>query len=264
MDSDMLQVTLGREELSVLLRLFHAPALPGMEENPWQGMPAGLAAAAMVSAERSLRARGILNVQESGKRIEVEPVTMALVGSCLKPRYSLRVASQMAGKILTTCFYHVALHLTVEHASPEIGLYQFTGVAEPREMIPRIMALLQLTPSVAQSPTAEIAESKLLQARRQAQAGDTDSVRSLLRSNGVADITADALALTFANPLVNSSIVRVIYAGSPEQQTQGFSVLQASNALWAMTPIQNGELRINIQAVTVGQVEERLATLFSN
>jgi hypothetical protein len=262
MNPEMLQVTLGREDLFVLLQIFHAPALPGLEGNPWEGMPAGLAAAALVSAERSLRARGILLVKEDEKRIEVEPVTMALVGSCLKPRYSLLVTSQARGQSLTTRFYHIAPHLTVEHSSPEVGLYQFTGVAEQREMVPRILTSLQLSaPVLLHCPPAQITEATLIQARSQAQAGDTEYVHSLLRNSGVADTTADALATTLANPLMNGSIVKLEYSKPPQDQAHGFSILEGTNGLWAMTPTKNGELKIKIESVSTQQVEERLTDL---
>lgn len=264
MDTEMLTVKLGREELLLLLRIFHAPTLPGLEADPLSGMSAEQVAIALVSAERSLRARGILRFDESQKRIEVEPVTMALVGSCLQPQFSLLVTSRARGEDQKTCFYHVAPHLVIEHSSPDTGVYQFTGVATAKEMLPRIMGTLHLSQLAAwQCPSTRVQESVLLQVRDYAQAGEVEKSRTLLRAAGVADVTAEALIKTLRAPLLNASFVRVEYSQPEAKQVQGFSILEGTDTLWALTPVQaqEGNLAIQIESVSAQTAQDHVRDL---
>jgi len=266
MDQEMLTLTLGREELIFLLRLFHVPTLPELGEDPLAGMSEEQAAAALASAERSLRARGLLRVVEKEKRVEVDPVAMALVGSCLRPRFSLLVSFQIQGGELARRYYHVASHLTVEHTSPEIGIDRFIGVAEPSDMFPRIADTLHITDQAALScPPSRVRESILTQVRDRVRAREVEIAQALLRQEGVPDATAYALIETLAQPISNSSIVRIEGFGSQDKQVQGFSLLEGNNGLWALIPDnqEEGDLWVRIEPISAEIVKDRLAKLLA-
>lgn len=264
MDQGVLTLTLGREELFLLLHIFHVTALPGLEEDPLLGMSEEQAAAAFVSAERSLRARGLIRILEEEQRIEVDPVVMALVGSCLRPEFSLLVSSQTQAGEPGTRYYHIAAHLTVEHASPETGVHHFTGVGEPEEMLPRVMAFLDLSHQVAlQCPASRVRESVLIQVRDRVQGGEAEVAQGLLHKDGVADITAEGLIETLAQPVSNASVARVDYSKAEDEQVQGFSILAGSNALWILTPEEGeeDELWVNVESTSVDIVKDSIKTL---
>jgi hypothetical protein len=267
MKPETITTVLGREELALLLHIFHAPTLLGLDENPLEGMTEEQAAAAMVTAERALRARGLIRILEKENRIEVEPITMALVGSCLQPLYSVRISVQFQGEDLRTRYYHIARHLTVEHASPETGLHEFTGVAEVKDMVPRMLAFLRLGDQVAPAcAEGRVRESVLSQARDLAGSGNAGAARAALVQDGLAEGTSQALVETLADPLSNSSAIRVEYGEPRSQQVRGFSLLEGRNGLWLLVPEEMGDENpeVMLQPVTASAAHSRLEALLES
>lgn len=267
MNEEMIRVTLGREELALLLRIFRATTLPGLEGNPMAGMTDEQAAAALVAAERSLRARGFIRVLEEEGRIEIDPVVMALVGSCLRPRFSLLVSKVRPESQPKARYYHVAPNLTVEHSSPEVGVHEFAGVADPAEMLPRIEGSLGLAGRAALAcPSAHLRESALEQVRDKARAGEPEAGLSLLESEDVAADTAGALIESLCRPVSSTSFVRVDYGKPESEQVGGFSLLEGPNGLWALTPEARGDngLWVDVEPIDTltlaGRIRELLAS----
>ena len=67
----LFELTLTQEELAFLLRLFKFPSLPGLPEDWLAGLSERELALILGAGERSLRARNLLAINCSAKRVPV-------------------------------------------------------------------------------------------------------------------------------------------------------------------------------------------------
>ena len=143
MQESTITLTLAIEELLLFLRLLKVEHMPGLPETPWAGVPDEQSARALVAAERSLRARGLIQVRKDERRVDIDPVLTGLVAACLIPHYSVRAIFQQAGQDPETRYYHVTPTLSVEHASPGAGLHAFTAATAPESQSDRLVAFVR-------------------------------------------------------------------------------------------------------------------------
>lgn len=82
----------SREELIVLLWLMRTPTLPGMGQDPLDGLSGDAAASALAGADSALRARGTIVINEDGQ-VGLDEGAVVLLGTCAAPDVTILYAS---------------------------------------------------------------------------------------------------------------------------------------------------------------------------
>jgi len=256
--------TISHEELALLLQILRAPGLMGFEEKPLAELTQEQTAMAMVSAERSLRARGLIRLVEEEKRIEIDTVVMAFLGTCLTPDYSIMITSTKKEGMQGAYYYHVSTHLAVENYSPESGLYRFSGAERLQDLFPNIerVAHLENQPAPAKAG-GRIKEKILTQARDASRAGKKTEAADILKGGGLSAVSSKALVATLEAPINNGSVIRLDFEKEQAQST-GFSFLEGRAGIWILTPEEDSDpLWIRIEPCSAEEIRNRLRTLIN-
>jgi hypothetical protein len=268
MEANIIHLRLGREELALMLRILRTPTLPGLGTDPLEGLTEEQADLALTAAERSLRARGILQVAEGEKRVQVDPVTFALIGTCILPKTSLMMSCQTMDGKTTIRYYHIGEHLTVEHSFPEIGVSSFWGTAQWRPMLPRMLDLLQLDRKESLlCPPVSLLNDQLDLAKDLAIKQNLLALQELLRKSGAASDSAELLAQTLVRARRSCAMVKIDYSNrgtaTPASSVAGFATIEGSGSLWLLTPetTNTGQPATRLELASGDQVKERLKEL---
>lgn len=255
----------GRDELIFLLRLMRAFTLPGLGDDPLAGFTQEEATAALMAAEQSLKARGIIDVSDKEERVKLDQITYILVGSCIRPLASIYVSSIGAGGTGAIKYYHISPHLTVEHSFPEVGVDGFFAAPNPIPMLSRILDLMALDGSKPAAAPFEIEQSILDQAKAAAQAGNRKSALDCLKKSSADSRSATGFVGTLMEPLHNSSVIKVrhAHAGSADGgPIEGFATLQGVSGLWALVPKTEDERRVVLVApIGAEEAKRRVSAL---
>lgn len=255
MAAETICLTLGIEELHFLLKLLRADTLPGLPVAP----PPEQEAAGLIAAERSLQARGLLQINESERRAEIDAVAMALIGTCLIPCLSILVISQRAGQASQTRYYHVGADLTVEHTASVLGLHTFIAAAGPEDFAAPLIRILNLPQCAGRADLAGcIRQETLMQTREQALSADCEIVTASLLTAGLDHKTASALAATLHQPALSVSFTRLSQTDEGRAAVDGFALLEGMDIMWAFSPEPLDRQWLRIEAIATDEAKKKI------
>ena len=256
---------LGHEELLVILRVLKARTILGLKDDPMEDYTEEQAAVAMGTAERSLRAQGLLNILEDQGTVEVEPVLMSTIGTCAYPQTSIAVVLFVNEDSVVPRFYHKRDKLLVEHVTAGDGIHEFT-IAEQQDAIwGRLLEFLSLSEKPAMSDTRYEASLDMLEELRGLiQKGSTDVAIDKLAEKGFDRESAESYVEMLQNADRNYLIVRSDYSEDFEISTvENLFILDGEKGTWLISSNDStGDTAVveNVStAEAVARVKELLA-----
>lgn len=232
-EQSMLSLRLSTEELLFLLWLLNTPALPGMGETPFGNWTEQEIAAALASAERSLRARRFISKNGEGQ-IQMEQVVMALVGTCAVPEFSVVLTSEAPDTGRLVHYFHATQFMAVEHSNPEAGVHLFEALPGAEAILKRLEKLIQLRRQPAPRSAPVRISLELLQRATQAASENVENALPIMSSGGVSEHEAQELGKTLAKVRRRSALASVRGFRDSSPSSDGFILLEGENGLWAM------------------------------
>lgn len=198
--SDTLLLRFAAEELVYLLRALQIGEFPGLEEQALGNLDADHQALALAVADRTLRARHVVQWEGHEDRA-VDPIAAGLLRDAARPEYTLLADIAHAGKSLTRYLFTFSEYAAIEHWQPEPGIHQFLAIGDLPEVIMHLRALLLGEENTTATRQPESDKLRLSRARleRVAAITDTAEVVHLLAAELPSDI-AEELALTYHAP----------------------------------------------------------------
>lgn len=142
--SDIYGIRLGHEELVYILGVLGARTLPGLEYDPLQGLDRVQREAVLGACERSLRARGLVRIDQDGGKVQVEQLVFALIGTCVYPKSTASLAIMEKIGNIDGRYYHRRDDLVVEHSFPEPGVHEFCAAADTEALAARVLGFVRL------------------------------------------------------------------------------------------------------------------------
>lgn len=263
MNQTTLSLRLSTEELVFILWLLNTPALPGMGGNPFGSASEEQIAAALSSAERSLRARRLVSKSEDGK-IQMDEVVMALVGTCAVPEFSLVLTSESpeAGRLVH--YFHATQFMAVEHSNPEPGIHVFEALEDKKAIAKRIEAMLQLDKQAV--PKAKPFETTLDVLQRATQAAMENSGQSLeiLVAAGIDKSIAREFNQTLTQVRRRSALAAIHNLRSDSPTSNGFVLLEGNKGIWAMQIMEDdSSAKVQIWPCSISKAQEQIDSLIS-
>jgi hypothetical protein len=241
--TNVISLTFGYEEVLFLIHLLRIPPLSGLDEDPLAGTPAEQVNAAMVGAERALRARGFIQVAPGEQPAAVYSPVIALLASCATAETTLLVTAETGDQPLEARYYHVTQHLAVERSFPQPGLHCFTGGPEFDGVSWRLLEFLHLDHQPQPDGSAGSISQAILEEARSVASSDRLAAVTILQSSGLTETTAQVLAEALGNP-VCIGMVSAVYS-DPQRDPQGLGVVVAHRGVWLITSKEeDGELGI--------------------
>lgn len=233
MENPAPSLRLSTEELLFLLWLLNTPSLPGMGANPFGNWTETEIAAALASAERSLRARCFISKTPEGQ-IQMDQVVMALIGACAVPQFSVCFVGETPQTGRVARYFHVTPFLAVEHTNPEAGIHFFTALPDTQAIFKRLEELLGLDDHPAPSDLAvEVSLIALQEAAQAAQNGEAQAQQVIERC-GVEKASAAALATTLTRIRLRATLVFIYNLRGEQPRSDGMAILQGPNGFWLL------------------------------
>jgi len=233
MPDPILRLTFSQEEIALLLYLMRVPYMLGVGSNPLEGLTQAQAVQALSSADRSLRARGMI-APKAENIVEIDPFVLGLVAPCAMPEVSILVSRSERGAPAQVRLLHRAKGLEVEHTLPEQGLHRFEALIAPDSLHKRLASLL---PSRMHEYNGQamgsLTREQYNRARDAVQTGEGNLTLPLFQEAGLLVEDADLLIKTLHNPEVEVSFGFVMNI-SGEALTAGFTLLEGLQSLWIL------------------------------
>ena len=228
-------IRLGHEELAYMLILMRAKTLPGLEEDLLKGLDDRQKEAVLGASERSLVARGIIRIEEGENKVEIDPLTLSLLGTCVYPQRTSSLTVIDKGGNVDGRYYHARDSFLVEHSFPGTGVHEFTVSNSEKAMEERILRFIALgddPPPEGEAITISVPDAAevLDQMRR----GGRNALREILVNIGLSEEKADTLYELFDTSDKCIMVNRVDFGPSREElQVRGAAFLKSPGGLWA-------------------------------
>lgn len=204
------------EELVYLLRALQIGEFPGLDEQPLGKLDADHQALALAVADRTLRARRIVQWEGQENRA-VDPIAAGLLRDTAHPRYTLLADIVYAGKSPIRYLFTFSAYAAIEHWQPEPGIHQFIAIGDLPEVIAHLRALL--LGDANNMPSRQPESDKLLLSRarleRLAAITDTAEAARLLAAELPSDV-AESLAVAYLAP--RHLLHLALWQGIPSEQ----------------------------------------------
>ncbi len=229
-----LYIRLSAEELLLILWLLNTPTLPGMGGTPFAGWTEREIAAALSSAERSLRARRLVSKAPQGN-IQMDEVVMALVGTCAVAEFSVVVTSESPESGRWVHYFHATQLMAVEHSNPEPGVHVFEALEEGQDgILRRLGEIIHLDQQTA--PSAEAVKTTLDVLRRATEAAQEspEGALQVLLESEIERTTAKSLADSLAQVRRRSAVAAIHPLREEEPRSDGFVILEGPDGFWGM------------------------------
>lgn len=264
-------ITLGMEEVYVLLRLLQGESMPGLDLAPFEldarGIPSESVRHALAAATNSLVAHGIAkpvdmaradtkptNMHERPWKLELPSEVVALLGACAFGSYTLRL-TLLTSTGATDTYLHELQHVGVAHTVPVPGVHKFTGLRGREGVLEYVQRLLQLGEQQAASNSPFIVPTVTLYAVRDAAlAGDNTEAVRLLQNAGVSTSVAAEFASAMSHARTLGSAVFAARPADGAQREQQFAFVAGTTTCFIMTPGERGDATYQAQPASAQHI----------
>lgn len=232
------EIKLSYEELIYLLTLLSIPSLPGLPPDVRSSVDGKTFDALMGAAERALRARDFLRVED--EEIIVESALMGILGFCARDHYSIIATRTLPNDLHQTAYYHLRDTLKVRRHE-QFGVHHFSLIEDADAALEDILALVQgAVPMPAQTHpfSAEVSATTLLAVRMLGapEEGRRRAARLSLEQQGIAPALVEALVNVTQHKLVASITISQLRT-LPNEPALAWGAFQAQDGWWTMTPV---------------------------
>jgi hypothetical protein len=257
-----LSLNLGREELVFLLWLLGVNHIPGLSPRPLGNLTVEQAAIVGLTAEHSLRARGLLGTATDG-RLVLDRAVAALLLPCAFPEYSITAIRRSIAGRGRGLYSHLAGSRVVAHTVPEPAIHRFVALAGRPGAAALLAEFVEVDTRPMPALTSVTLPETLFREAQALAARGSDLAPGVLTRAGLDAETAYALAsaLTAAASFVTVTVTR----HAPDTSTHGgVTLLVSTGGFWALTRAaapETGEAMIMARPLAGEAVGELLAEL---
>ena len=132
MENDLV-LTLSQEELLYILKVLGKGSVPGIGPEMFSGATERDIAVAVSVTGRVLIARGLVIPISDGK-VRISELVLALVGTCVTPKFSI-VVELTTNDDSRKSYWHGVDKLIVNHSLPTRGIHQFRALKETNNLV---------------------------------------------------------------------------------------------------------------------------------
>ncbi len=255
-----LSVVLSREELVFLLYVLKANFIPGLDPDPLGELPKEYKNFGLAYAERSLRARGLIDLDDTGNPVVREAIIL-LVGTCAYPEMMISLHHFPSSAAPTRTFWHAQSGVIVSHTRPDAPLHEFSFVKDRLFLGDQILAACQLKTD-ARADFKEIrTTNKTLKAVRQMAGNDLGAAIKTL-AGGSASLES---ATELCHILAGEHSVSALHLATKNQEKtpvqETFSVLSGQNSTWMMTGQDGDDVLLSV--INAQDLKDRFARWIS-
>lgn len=262
--SETINLVLASDELRLVLALLQAGNLPGLDPLPENlQVPAARELADLV-ASRTLRARGLAQLNQDDGSLRLHPTLLTAVGVCAYAASSLFVFHWAErGTIPQRYFGHIRENDVVLHARPEPDLHLFSIVAGRPALYQQLMKACAFElDGAGEQMGFELSSPIFVQVRELAYAAAVQDATQLLIKNGAPQQAAEQFVHTLSSPHQVAIMQTLQQVGNEQVNRHDATLLQNSSAPWLIRPQAESEqgLLLDVRLTSSSEVEQFIAS----
>lgn len=252
----------SQEELVVLLWLMRTPTLPGLGRDPLNGLTGEAAASALGSADRALRARGMVLINEVGQ-VGLDQGALALLGTCAAPDITVLYTTMRSEGLPSMRYLYATDLMTVEHTNATPGVHRFAALGKRSTLIQRLEELVSVVNEKAPDREAiQLSGDALRSAARTMKEIGNESAIALLIDKGISQTVATDFvgSLSGLSQAIMVAVRRAQRSGHPE--SEALVLLQTAEGYYELEDSTSGESdSVTVKPCTGSDVSKRLRSL---
>ena len=225
-------LTFSQEEVVLLLKLFNAPTIPGVGEDPLPGLDEERQRLILSTAERGLKARQLVSKAEDGT-VVIEKMVLALLGTCVAPEFSVIASRIERRQPPENIYFHCAQKMVVAHTISGPGLHTFAALTDRAQLFDHLQRFLKLTDKPALPESGNVAATALRDALQALESG-AEAIQQHLLNGGASPAFAQVLSQELNAATINYTILAMQHPADGETRTRHLSLLDTAHTLWKM------------------------------
>jgi hypothetical protein len=264
-----ISLQLSIEELLFVLSTLEIHTVPGLGTHPTDGLTEEQIQLVRSSGFNSLRAHGLVQEQhvQGNKRLALDSVLVALIGTCAAARHVLLITQQPANSLPKACYFHFAPHLTVMHKTETPGVHQLLGTVDPDVTLSQIMQQLhldhQLAPAEQSISITEDTLDEITFAVRENKV--TEGIR-ILQERGIPGSVAYEFVNSVSTIVANTMVVLLEISQSDDVSPvalESFALIESPRGFWHFTAIASDtqNARLDIKPVAASNVVTQITEM---
>lgn len=255
---------LSFDEIVYLCTLLNRPPFLGLGVDLYESITPEQRAYGLICAERSLRARGVARLDETGS-IQVQNDLLNAIGTAAYAQQTYILQQVSTDAVLNRISTYVLEDQITLLFSPASMIIGIVVLPSREQMIAEMVAFcLPAGPTIASEGQHQfVVSGELLESIRQAAATDSATIAAQLGAEKVPPASAKSFATTVSTP----HSVAMVHVVTPQTEdrtaVQQFSVIQNEDSAWLAveTPdtTENGKVSYAVSTLS----GERLGRLFA-
>jgi hypothetical protein len=246
-------VVLSHAELAYLLALLGAAPTLGVDRNPFNGFSAETIAVAHATARDALRARDLLRLDVEERPL-VNDDLLRVLQSYASPQMIVTAHRYVAGEELPLAWFGYRRgDAAVIHTRPGDLLHAFVLASDAGFLAQTLADFCAGGAAVSMPASAPLtlAGSALAAARTYADAGAVDQIVQVLRTTGLDNDAATALAIELTHPVAMTAIT-IVATGSAAEARRRDAIYWQSTTPAARLIIYTGDGAVQISSGGAG------------
>lgn len=242
---ETLSVILSREELSFLLFLLKATFIPGLDPDPVGEPSPEQQKRNLALAERALRARDLVKVDENGD-VVVREKLLLMAGVCAYPELTIALHQFPSRGQPKRIFWHIQSGVIMMHTRPEPPLHGLEFLSGRDNLHDRILASCLVTekPLVPMAPIRTT--NALIKDVRESAPMDMKKAVQVLVSQDVSLESAQEISQVLAGEYTVSAL-HLAARQENESFRESMTILTGSSSTWLMTSAKDDH--VSLQAI---------------
>jgi len=232
--TENLSVLLSREELAFLLYLLKTDFIPGLDPDPLGDAGKEQNTLALAHAERALRARDLIMVDQKGE-LEVRETLLLMIGTCAYPELMISLHHFPTNAAPNRTFWNLRSGVIVAHNRPEAPLHSFSMVKGRDLLRQQIVDSCKLMTGEKPDLPEITTTNQVLKVVRETSAKDLPGAIQKLTSNGTDKRAAKELCATLAGQHAVSALHLAAQRADQPSLQEAATVLSGQTSTWLMT-----------------------------
>jgi len=250
-----LNILLSREELVFLLFLLKVDFIPGLDADPLGNLSKEQKNLGLAYAERSLRARGLVSIDEKGELV-VREALLLMVGTCAYPELMISIHHFPTKIPPSQVYWNAKSGVAVAHTRPDAPLHGFGFIKDRNTLVQQILDSCQLVSDNKPSLPVIVTTNLMLKIAREGSVKDFPGTVKKLISSGIDPGSAQELCKVLATDHSVSALHLVSQKPNSPPLQESVTVLSGQSSTWLM---MNGkEDNVSLTATSKIEISEFL------
>lgn len=254
--TEHLSVLLSREELAFLLYILKTDFIPGLDPDPLGETSKEQKALALAHAERALRARDLVTVDEKGE-LEIRETLLLMIGTCAYPELMISLHHFPTNAAPSRTFWNLRSGVIVAHNRPQPPLHGFSLLKNRDLLRQQIVDSCKLITEDKPDLPQIVTTNQIIKVVRETSTKDLSGAIKKLTSIGTDGRAAKELCAVLAGQHAVSALHLATQSADQTPLQEAVTVLSGQTSTWLMTSLEQPD-QVSLKVINQDEIFDLL------